>query len=368
MGPATTTAGLGKTTSPTPPAERTAKRLKAVVLAAFAFGLVCPTITLSADRADQFQLRRSEVVEPAIPGQGFGGDPDGNRRAYRNDLFLNRNGGGGSLIVQTKGESRSTSSGRSGCNLSELLAFMVRVGFSACAYSSRQENLYYDTSLLPKSFVPSTQPPGISGEGGEVDELKTASDVASGVETFATRLREQTPLLGVAGSQYEATVQLMANPITPKRSRRLLIENLTAATGSSATAGVRDARGRWASLVQIADDSRAGPVTFQHGTSVRSYDLTNSAQLALRLFYDPRTFDILEAQTVLVSTTLTELQPFAQAGSPQPAIYTQVFQRERRVRELRFTQRRVPCQKLGYPPGSICIDVGRPGGKGISIG
>jgi hypothetical protein len=306
---------------------------------------------------DRFKVRHSWNETPGIPGEALNGSPAGSTQKRKSKLTMNVNGGGRQINRALAGEES--------CNLPEKLAAALHLGNLLCANLGTQKIPLFDVSVFPKRYFPTAVAQRRYGQRGwGADELRTPEDVAAAVEESAGQQLEDNPFLfrlDPIPARYEATTDLLSNPVTRPSARRMLIENFVSLSGATPVEGVVDPRGRPATLIHVPDTSRAGVIEVDLGYEVRTYDLRNAAELRLQLFYNPQTFDILADRVQLLSTNVPELQTFIEsAGSNPPALVTNTFVPVKRVRRPALTSYRIPCHKVEDPDprDRFCVHVG----------
>jgi hypothetical protein len=314
---------------------------------------------------DRFRLRVESLQAPAIPGRPLGGRPEGERRIVSARITINKGGGGESRI-------RANGGAEDPCNLPEILMEAIRVGAPFCGNSSNGVRVpLFDRDVFPTKALPPLFIQPLYGRlGTAVDDLASSEEVQTVVDGLAADRQSLNPLLDPVPARFDATVDLMDSPLASRTIRRWLVENLISASGATPQMDVRDPDGRPAALIEIPDTSRAGLIKLPVDGEVVSYDLTNAAETSLRLYYNPKTWDILSRQDALVSTTLSELQPFVASSAPASAVYfSTTYEPVRTVHRFRLVQYRVPCRKLAEadPDDNFCVEVGRPGGYEISL-
>jgi hypothetical protein len=280
-------------------------------------------------------------------------------------ITMNMGGGGEYFSSRVEGPKGS-------CNLPEILMEAIRVGAPYCGHTPNFTRLrLYDRTVFPAKLLPPLSiQPQYGRLGYAVDELGSLAQVSTVVDELAATSQSENPLLDAIPARFDATVELMDDPIASRKIRQWLIENLISESGFQPQANVQDPTGRSASLIEIPGRSRAGRVTLSDGGEVVSYDLTDAAHTELRLYYDPTTWDILAREDALVSTTVPELQPFVAASAPAPAVYfTTTYEPVKTVHREDLVQYRVPCRRLeeAKPDDNFCVEVGKPGGYEISL-
>lgn len=314
---------------------------------------------------DRFKLRVESLEAPAIPGRSLAGRPEGKRRIVSAQITMNKGGGGEYVARRVEGP-------RGSCNLPETLMEAIRVGAPFCGHTPNYQRIpLFDVSVFPAKALPSMLVQPLYGRlGSAVDNLETPGDVQAVVDGLAAHRQSQNPLLDAVPARFDATVELMGSPLATRKIRRWLVENLISVSAAAPQADVRDPNGRPAVMIDIPDTSRAGLVRLVVDGEVLSYDLTDAAETRLRLYYDPETWDILARQDSLLSTTLSELQPFVATSAQDRAVYfSTTYEPVRIVRRNRLVAYRVPCRKLAeaQPDDNFCVEVGRPGGYEISL-
>jgi hypothetical protein len=299
---------------------------------------------------------------PAIAGVNIAGSSDaGQVQRSAEQIFMNK-GGGGEVLIKRKVGLTSGS-----CNLPQTLVFAIWSRSRFCGpLHAKQAVPLFDQRVFPTDVVPGVlyQPP-ISRFGGRVDNLDTADEVRRGVQALADTKSGANPLLQPTGALFDATVNLMENPIATAKGRQLMVDNLVSEIGAAPVVST-DPRGREAMLIEVPDTSRFGVLLFPVGDQVKSYDLTESKTI-LQLFYDPQTFDILARRVLLASTPVAELQEFLASG-PAP-IFTETLNPTKIRRRPDLVAYRIPCSKVedAGPNDNFCVELGAPGGQSISI-
>lgn len=301
-----------------------------------------------------FQYRKAEIGMPAIAGDSsIGGHPAGKERRIKLETWINPWGGGEQDFIQTKGPNTSV-----GCNLPELLATFISNGNGACYVPSPSKRTLYDRRIAPQFRDAGLQPFKYSYAGYGVDNLHNEASVERAVKRAADHIRGEISSPGVAGktwARFEAIRQLMSSPLSSRSTRQILALLLSQLPGYGIEHGANDPRGRRAELVTVPDQSHAGVVTLAND---QIYDLSD-AVLTQELYFRPRSFDVLAAQTVLDSTSGPELTPWLSENGGSGVLVSWTFDRVQTVRDKRYRQVLRPCDT---EPDGLCLDIGPKGG------
>jgi len=299
----------------------------------------------------KFEYVRGIENLTAIPGTPlFGATESGSKRKIRQELWINRGGGGRSELALVEG---------GGCTLQEALVVYSMFAQNTCGFRESSSTLL-DRRLIPGKVDGPDD--GFLFSGHRIDNLKGKSGAIERAVTERARdIRRSQPDALPRARRFEVIIDIMRSPLAHRSTRRHLARLMTSVTGAETREAV-DPRGRAAVGVTIADQSRVDKVNIA-GTT---YELAGALDLSQEFFFDPTSFEPLGRRVVLNSTTLPELEPWVESQASAGVVREASYTRSKRVKNRRLRQVRRPCEKLGSPDaGGTCIDIGTRGGRYI---
>ncbi len=123
-----------------------------------------------------------------------------------------------------------------------------------------------------------------------------------------------------------------------------------------------DPRGRRSLLLTFNDSSHIEK--FAIGADL--YDLSD-IRMRQNLYFAPKTYNIRASSTVLTATTEPSLQSWLMADG-EAVIGQRIPLPTKQVVRRSLRQRRVSCKSLGVDSNGVCIDIGSPGGRYMTVG
>ena len=327
-----------------------------------------PGTALGGSReAAWFRQTNATITRPAIPGTDLGiGYATGTRMTMKSRVILNGFGGGGLVTEIVHGGRRLE---QMGCNLAELLATVISEGdYQECANARSQRRIFVDLSLVPRRVRDEIANPPFGPAGAAVDDLGSREQAIGRAIRKQSRLIENDqPEAGRPLAKAEAVLDLLANPLATRNTRRILISSLESQTGFDAEKGVTDPAGRSADVLARIEPAHAKRFQIEASGEIRSFDLRSTTSMEHLIYYNAKSFDLLANRYELTATDLPTLDEWLAANGGREPIETQIFRPRHRVRRIDFAQHRVSCKAAGFTdlsPSHVCIDLGPRGPKG----